>query len=335
MQRRDNDPLGMFKNWKPDRVHKAVMENSRIRVGAAATQGAKRRMEDVYTVIPDLDAKSSFVAVYDGHGGCAAARFCAQNLHRHLVANPHYQKGDFASGFRQVFLEMDEKMQTKAGIQELERLERENTSPLYSWNSITGTSPGSHGTTAVAVLIRDDKLVIAHAGDSYCMIWRDNKAVPVTIDHNVQSRPDDAERASKAGAVVMKNKWIQLNGVSVGGEVGAIGLQVTRSLGDFRWKSNAGLGRDEQAVVALPDIVEIDLRDGGCEFLVLASDGVPRDCVESICPSVHDWLVEQEESRHGGDGQAMQLAFFCDSMQAMSVEDNKTVVVVQLKRPHG
>ncbi|XP_002971876.2 probable protein phosphatase 2C 60 [Selaginella moellendorffii] len=325
-------PLDMFKDWKSDRVHKVVMENSRIRVGAVATQGPRPKMEDAYACVPDLDASSSFVALYDGHGGCAAARYCAEHLHRRLVSDPHYKKREFGRGLREVFAKMDRVMQSPAGAEELRKLAEEN-------KEVEGA--GNCGTTAAAVLILDDRLFVAHVGDSHCTLWRGNEAVAVTRDHKPETMPGDCERAVRAGATVVKNKWLEIGSVNSRGEKGQFGLQMTRALGDFMWKSNAELEPEEQAVVAVPEVVEIDLRDGGCEFLVLASDGVPRECVESICPSVHDWLLEEEEhrGRHGGGGAyqyqqgSMELAFFCDRMQSMSLEvDNKTVVLVHLKR---
>jgi protein phosphatase 1G len=44
-------------------------ENDKLRFGLSSMQGWRATMEDAHAAILDLDDKTSFFGVYDGHGG--------------------------------------------------------------------------------------------------------------------------------------------------------------------------------------------------------------------------------------------------------------------------
>jgi len=50
-------------------------------------------------------------------------------------------------------------------------------------------------------------------------------------------------------------------------------LALSRALGDFVFKRNAGMGPEEQMVIALPDIELRDISEDW-EFILLACDGI-------------------------------------------------------------
>ena len=50
-------------------------------------------------------------------------------------------------------------------------------------------------------------------------------------------------------------------------------LALSRALGDFVFKRNAGMGAEEQMVIALPDIEVREINEDW-EFLILACDGI-------------------------------------------------------------
>ncbi|CAI9277806.1 unnamed protein product [Lactuca saligna] len=55
-------------------------ENEKLRYGVSSMQGWRTSMEDVHAALLDLDNSTSFFGVYDGHGGQAVSKFCANGL---------------------------------------------------------------------------------------------------------------------------------------------------------------------------------------------------------------------------------------------------------------
>lgn len=101
-------------------------------------------MEDAHTHIlsmPD-DPSASFFAVFDGHGGADVAQYAGKHLHKFVVKRPEYET-DPSEALQQSFLDMDDAMLEDAQLQEQ-----------------------LAGSTAVTVLIKDNKLYCANAGDS-------------------------------------------------------------------------------------------------------------------------------------------------------------------------
>ena len=104
----------------------------------------------------------------------------------------------------------------------------------------------SIGCTANVILIEDmKKLYIANAGDSRCVLGRGGKAVPLSFDH----KPDNEEekrRIEHAGSTILEGR--------VDGN-----LNLSRSLGDLKYKINKNLKPEEHPVTANPDINVVDL----------------------------------------------------------------------------
>lgn len=115
------------------------------------------------------------------------------------------------------------------------------------------------GCTALSVLVREQTVTIANAGDSRAVLSRRGTAVAVTLDH----KPilfEEARRVIRAGGFVRDNR---ING----------SLNVSRALGDLDFKRNRDLKPSEQMVVCTPDIERVTLHEGD-EFIILACDGI-------------------------------------------------------------
>jgi len=77
-------------------------------------------------------------------------------------------------------------------------------------------------------LIRGNKLYVANAGDSRCIVCRDGKAIEMSADHKPEDQPE-MERIEKAGGRVTPDG--RVNG----------GLNLSRALGDHAYKTNKEL----------------------------------------------------------------------------------------------
>jgi serine/threonine protein phosphatase PrpC len=99
----------------------------------------------------------------------------------------------------------------------------------------------SIGCTANVILIdKMKKVYAANAGDSRCVLARGGKAVPLSFDH----KPDDEgelKRIEKAGSVVTEGR--------VDGN-----LNLSRALGDLKYKTNKELKPEEWPITANPDV---------------------------------------------------------------------------------
>jgi len=126
---------------------------------------------------------------------------------------------------------------------------------------MTNEEPGSDsGCTACVVMLQENKVIVANAGDSRCVMSRDGKAVELSFDHKPEDDPE-RERIEKAGGKVTADG--RVNG----------GLNLSRAIGDHVYKRTSSLPAREQMITALPDIETADITDKD-EFIVIACDGI-------------------------------------------------------------
>ena len=131
----------------------------------------------------------------------------------------------------------------------------------------TCTLPPSHieaGATSVVAAVRNGVLYVANAGDSRAVLCRRGTAVALSEDHK-PALPTELARISRAGG------WVTAQGRINGN------LNLSRALGDLKYKGDKKLGRHEQIITAQPDVTQRKLEKGD-EFIVLACDGV-WDCM--------------------------------------------------------
>eukprot|EP00977_Amphora_coffeiformis_P000239 scaffold75_cov165-Amphora_coffeaeformis.AAC.15 len=99
------------------------------------------------------------------------------------------------------------------------------------------------GATAVVAVIVDKTLMVANAGDSRAVLCRDGGAFPLSYDHKPQQE-GEMSRIRKAGGFV--NQFGRVNG----------NLNLSRSIGDLKYKQAYFLPPAEQMITAEPDIIQ-------------------------------------------------------------------------------
>ncbi|KAM0862482.1 hypothetical protein ACQ4PT_045247 [Festuca glaucescens] len=311
-------------------------EGRQVRYGLASMQGWRTTMEDAHVALPQLDECTSFFGVFDGHGGKSVAKFCAKYLHVQVLK--YEAKNGLATAAKKAFFRMDEMMQGHRGWRELNELgdkgqklagmlEGMVRSPKggNSGRPWDGWSEEGHhsdfegptcGSTACVAIIRNDRLVVANAGDSRCVISRKGQSHDLSRDH----KPDlaaERERIQHAGGFVVAGR---VNG----------SLNLSRAIGDMELKNNLRFPADRQIVSAEPEVNTVQLSDDD-EFIVLACDGI-WDCMSSqeVVDFVHEKLRTEDS-----------LSAVCEKMldRCLAPEaggegcDNMTVIVVQFKKP--
>ena len=96
------------------------------------------------------------------------------------------------------------------------------------------------GCTANVVLIDNNHLICANAGDCRCVVGELGKTITLSKDH---SPLDNKERVriNKAGYHVNEEGRVK-------------GLNVSRAIGYIKYKKNKQLNLKDQAITSLPDI---------------------------------------------------------------------------------
>lgn len=93
--------------------------NEKVGYGASSMQGWRLEQEDAHNAILDFDTKTSFFAVYDGHGGSEVAAYCAKYLPAFLKTLEEYEKNDLEAALKKLFLKFDESLLTENAMKEL------------------------------------------------------------------------------------------------------------------------------------------------------------------------------------------------------------------------
>ena len=137
------------------------------------------------------------------------------------------------------------------------------------------------GTTANIMLIKNGVIYIANVGDSLSVMYKYKKAYNLNKEHQTIIE-SEKERVIKSGANIV---GYRINGM----------LNLTRAIGDLKFKSNYNLKRHEQSVISLPEITKIEDTDG-IDFIIMGCDGV-WDCVKRqlVCDFVDRQIRENPE----------------------------------------
>uniref|UniRef100_A0A8D0C263 protein-serine/threonine phosphatase n=1 Tax=Salvator merianae TaxID=96440 RepID=A0A8D0C263_SALMN len=248
---------------------KPIPKISLSNVGSASHIGKRKENEDRFDYAHLTDDVLYF-AVYDGHGGVAAADFCNKYMRKYILK----------------FLTEEKNMET---VLIKAFLELNNAYVRHAHLSADATLLSS-GSTATVALLRDGiELVVASAGDSRALLCRKGKAMRLTIDHSPE-RKDEKERIKKCGGFIT---WNSLGQPHVNGR-----LAMTRSIGDLDLK--------KYGVIAEPETKRVQLHHANDSFLVLTTDGI-NFMVNSqeICDFVNQ-CHDPSEAAHVVTEQAVQ-----------------------------
>lgn len=173
----------------------------------ASKKGAgKEFMEDGHREMIDImgDPKQAFFAVIDGHGGCAAAEYVAENLGINIMKELQHVGED--------------------QVHHLEQAIRQG----YSVTDKAFLSQGvSSGACAASVLLKDGELHVANVGDCRAVLSKKGVAHMLTKDHRLSSE-DERFRIENTGGFVQhcRNGVWRLQG----------SLSVSRAIGDQHLK---------------------------------------------------------------------------------------------------
>jgi len=177
--------------------------------------------------------------------------------------------------------------------------------------------PVHAGCTAVCAVIIGRTLVVANAGDSRAVMCRAGGLTePLSFDHKpMQNR--EMNRITNSGGFV--NQFGRVNG----------NLNLSRSIGDLKYKQVPGIVPAEQMITAEPDILSTTLREGD-EFIILGCDGI-WDCLtnEECVNYIHDRI----DSKHPHEicAEMLDEIVSADPRASQGIGgDNMTIMIVDL-----
>ena len=132
------------------------------------------------------------------------------------------------------------------------------------------------GSCGIMLMIKGNKCIVANIGDSRLVIFRNNSISFVTMDHKPDSIIEKA-RIELSGGKIYKTQTllpVYQNGIRINSPWRVLPgrLSVSRTFGDISAKDE-NFGGNKTAIIALPDINEIEL-DDEYNFIVMGCDGI-------------------------------------------------------------
>ncbi|XP_047451038.1 protein phosphatase, Mg2+/Mn2+ dependent, 1Da [Mugil cephalus] len=277
----------------------------------------------------------AFFAVFDGHGGREAAQFAREYLWEFMKKQRGFWSDcdrEVCSAIRKGFVACHHAMWKK----------------LPEWPKTLTGLPSTSGTTASVVVLRGNRMYVAHVGDSAVVLGvQDDPSVPfiraveVTQDHKPEL-PRERERIEGLGGSVIKKSGVnrvvwKRPRLSHNGPVRRSTvidqipfLAVARALGDL-WSYDFYSG--EFVVSPEPDTSVLILDPRKHRYIILASDGlwnmVPPQEAISMCQN------NDEEMAPCGVSSARQLVSHAllRWRQRMLRADNTSAIVIALQEP--
>lgn len=253
-----------------------------LRYGVGAEQGPRESMEDVTQVVEHGRCGFLYATVLDGHAGIAAAEYLRDRLYGILSDT----LDENSLGLECSVNERQEGLCCPVELHSVmadcyTRADAE----LLRWLAQQPEEGRSAGCTATTALVRPDRVIVANVGDSRAVLSRAGAAVDLSTEHRVYGRGPAV--ASETARVQAAGGWVD------DGRVCGV-LAVSRAFGDADFKGEglaallargveeemwtkefaAGAHFSADPVVAKPDVLELPLKAGQDEFIVVATDGL-------------------------------------------------------------
>ncbi|KAJ4768875.1 Protein phosphatase 2C family protein [Rhynchospora pubera] len=233
-----------------------------------------------------------FYAVYNGHGGSQVALACSERMHLMVaedVARRWPISGSESVFWRDAMVDSFRKLDAElvAANKHKERIMHDGVEPGFE---------GSVGSTALAAVVGEKKIIVANCGVSQAVLSRGGSAVRLSSDHKANSQ-DEMQRIEEAGGKI---------------------IGITHSL-----KPQSRDDKLKPRVICEPEVT-ITERAEEDEFLILASHGL-WDVIsnEIACGIVRNCLST-------GSTPTEAASLLTTIAISRGSRDNISVIVVQL-----
>ena len=239
-----------------------------------------------------FDTPSGLVVLADGMGGYNAGEVAsgiavsvvATEIKHHLESVNPEDKDAFSGEDAAVVLLRDNVQKANASI-----FHAAQSQPQYA----------GMGTTIVAAVFYDDRVAVAHVGDSRMYRLRGEVFECITRDHSLLQEQIDSGMISKEDARTSKNKNLVTRAVGIDAEVEAEVHVHDVRVGDIYVLCSDGLNDmvEDEEIGATLQILKANLPLAANELIQLANDNGGRDNVSVILVKVngkfsapHGWV---------------------------------------------
>ena len=280
-------------------------------------QGWRGGNDDKYIVdlnVPNTNNRQiRLFAIFDGHASDAVSTFCSMKYIEILTSSDSFKKENYPQALQETNLSIDQLL-AKEEVQKYLQTIGNGSGPIYSefYKIPLGVLSG---TTANVVMIVDTVLFCSNCGDSRSLLIQNNDIIQLSKDHKLNLE-EECERIKAAGAEIIEGR--------VNGE-----LNMSRCIGDLKYKNNTKLPLHQQAVTSLPDVTvrQITPQD---KYIAIACDGV-WDVLSNI--NFANKLVEYHKKEMPLEQITIQLCLDCiaQDMQQSSGYDNTSLILVKIK----
>ena len=268
-------------------------------------QGWRLNMEDDHISDASFDGDTCLFAIFDGHGGCEVAKFCAKHFGEQLKKNQNYIQGKYEEALKDTFLLMDVMLTTPEGQAELRTLKNE-----------ADGGDSFAGCTANVCLITKKEIYCANAGDSRSYLYSNRRVIELSFDH----KPDNTiekTRIQKAGGFIIEGR---VNG----------NLNLSRAIGDLEYKKNTSLKPQEQLISAYPDVTRRPIKPED-NFIVMGCDGVWEILTaEEICTIIENKIKAPNAKLSDAMNEILDKGLAPDTSMGTGC-DNMSGCIIQFK----
>ncbi|SPR00629.1 PPM-type phosphatase domain-containing protein [Plasmodiophora brassicae] len=262
--------------------------------GVGSMQGYRVSMEDTHSLCVPLrrHPNTHLLAVFDGHGGSAAAQFAEREIARNVDLLDVIEE----AGVRRVIMEADSRF-----------LAESNQSCKQGACLVMAV------VTASAANGEWDVLCV-NVGDSRILVG----TVPGSAEHEIDCRVMTVDHKPEVSQE--RERIVNAGGSVVMGRIDRT-LAVSRALGDWVFKSNDSLPPDEQKVVSVPEFTRTTVGCGA--FLLVACDGI----FEAMSSAQVASFVGRDLAETSCADPAMTVARLLDASLRSGSKDNMTCIV--------
>jgi len=272
-------------------------ENNYIKFGVSSLQGWKTQMEDYYfysiDIVPNSDKNIDIFGIMDGHRGPEVAKYIATHFLNTLLSNPSFKEDNYSESLQETFLQIDKNLNTDQAKKELIKISEElklseekeviSIKQLYKpednlnekdieqikcikdilnpKNLINYNIPSYSGCSGIVILVANNTIYIANAGDCRCIPINENYEVITDKSNKLNLINNDFEQTRIQDSLNFKEKKFYPEF-----------LETTRGFGNFEYKQNKWLKPEDQAFSPQPEVREINYEE--CKYLIIGSHGV-------------------------------------------------------------
>lgn len=272
-------------------------ESKYIKFGLSSLQGWKTQMEDYnfysIDIIPNSDKNIDIFGIMDGHRGPEVAKYISTHFIETLLSNNSFKEDNYLESLQETFLQVDKNLKTDQAQKELIKISEElklneeketiSIKQLYKPednlnekeieqikyikdilnpnNLINCNIPSYSGCSGIVILVTNNIIYIANAGDCRCIPLNENYEVITDKSNKLHLINNDNEKKRIQDSLNFKEKKFYPEF-----------LETTRGLGNLEYKQNKWLKPEDQAFSPQPEVIEINYEE--CKYLIIGSHGV-------------------------------------------------------------